>query len=96
MIKYCLIIFSLLFTPLLQAEEPIAIAKVESNTQTGEEIFNSYCADACHQAPNRNRLRPNQWRVVLKTMQTRMKSKGMMPLNEEQNKHLLSYLSQED
>ncbi|MFC1588864.1 hypothetical protein ACFL3P_01180, partial [Pseudomonadota bacterium] len=66
------------------------------NIKAGQEIFTTTCADACHQAPDRSRLRPKQWRVVLNTMQTRMKSAGRTPLTEEQNKLLLDYLSQEE
>ena len=96
MIKYSLIIISLLFSSLLYAEDSAISTEVVKDTKAGEEIFNTICADACHQAPDRSRLRPRQWRVVLNTMQTRMKSAGRVPLNEEQTKLLLVYLSQEN
>ena len=93
--KYSLIIFSLLFSGALYASETTDV-ETDSETLTGEEIFTTFCADACHQAPDRSRLRPKQWRVVLNTMQTRMKSSGRSPLTEDQTKRLLDYLSAED
>lgn len=95
MIKYSLIIFSLLFSTALYASE---IKDIENNikVQTGEKIFTTFCADACHQAPDPSRLKPKQWRVVLNTMQVRMKSAGGTPLTEDQNKQLLEYLSKEN
>lgn len=91
MIKYSLIILSLLFSNLLYAADESA-----ANIKSGEEIFKTICADACHQAPDRSRLRPKQWRVVLNTMQVRMKSAGRPQLTEDQTKLLLEYLSKED
>ncbi|MCK4705616.1 MAG: hypothetical protein KAT90_09060 [Gammaproteobacteria bacterium] len=93
--KYSLIIFSLLFSNALFASETTE-TKSDIDALRGEEIFTTVCADACHQAPDRSRLKPKQWRVVLNTMQVRMKSAGRTPLTENQNKRLLEYLSQED
>ena len=87
--KYSLIIFLVLISSSLHAEN-------DSNALSGEEIFTTFCADACHQAPDRSRLNPNQWRVVLNTMQTRMTSSGRAPLNEGQTLRLLEYLSVEN
>jgi hypothetical protein len=95
MIKYSLMTFSLLISGALYASEATDV-ETDSETLTGEEIFTTFCADACHQAPDRSRLRPKQWRVVLNTMQTRMTSSGRSPLTEDQTKRLLDYLSAED
>ena len=95
MIKYSLIIFSLLFSSALFASETTDV-KSDNEALSGEEIFTTVCADACHQAPDRSRLKPKQWRVVLNTMRVRMKSAGRTPLTEDQHKRLLKYLSQED
>ena len=97
--KYSLIIFFVLISASLHAEENSeVVAKVESENKTlsGEEVFTTFCADACHQAPDRSRLNANQWRVVLNTMQTRMTSSGRVPLNEGQTLRLLEYLSVEN
>jgi len=93
--KYSLIIFTLLFSSALFASEATDV-KSDNETLSGEEIFTTYCADACHQAPDRSRLRPKQWRVVLNTMQVRMKSAGRPQLTEDQTKLLLDYLSKEN
>lgn len=93
--KYSLIIFSLLFSSALFASETID-TKSDADALSGEEIFTTFCNDACHQAPDRSRLKPKQWRVVLNTMQVRMKSAGRTPLTENQNKRLLEYLSHEN
>ena len=93
--KYSLIIFSLLYSGVLYASEATDV-ETDGETLTGQEIFTTFCADACHQAPDRSRLRPKQWRVVLNTMQTRMKSAGRSPLTEDQTTRLLDYLSKED
>ena len=90
--KYSLIIFTLLFSGALFASEATDVNSGD-DALSGEEIFTTFCADACHQAPDRSRLNPNQWRVVLNTMQTRMTSSGRAPLNEGQTLRLLEYLS---
>ena len=95
MMKYSLIIFTLLFSSTLFASETTN-TNSDDEALSGEEIFTTFCADACHQAPDRSRLRPKQWRVVLNTMQVRMKSSGRSPLTEDQTKRLLDYLSQEN
>ena len=95
MIKYSLMIFVFLISSALHASETTD-ADTNSEILSGEEIFTTFCADACHQAPDRSRLRPKQWRVVLNTMQTRMQSSGRSPLTEDQTKRLLDYLSQQD
>ena len=88
MIKTSLIILSLLFTAALQASES------DSDIKAGQAIYDSYCADVCHQAPAASRLKPGQWRVVLNTMQKRMQQSGMEPLTDVELKQVHAYLSQ--
>jgi len=90
--KYSLTIFFLLFSAALHANE--SAPEPVSETSAGQEIYNNYCANACHQAPQPARLKPKQWRVVLNTMQVRMKSAGKPQLTEEQLAQILDYLSQ--
>ena len=95
--KYSLIIFSLLFSSILYASETTNLSttvETDKNVLTGNEIFKTFCADACHQAPDRSRLKPKQWRVVLNTMKVRMKSAGRPQLTEDQTERLLDYLSE--
>ena len=97
--KFIQIIFFVLISASLHAEEineVVVDVESDSNALSGEEVFTTFCADACHQAPDRSRLNPNQWRVVLNTMQTRMTSSGRAPLNEGQTLRLLEYLSVEN
>ena len=95
--KFIQIIFFVLISASLHAEELNEVdVESDSNALSGEEIFTTFCADACHQAPDRSRLNANQWRVVLNTMQTRMTSSGRAPLSEDQTQRLLEYLSVEN
>ena len=93
--KYSLMIFSLLISGTLYASDTND-TETAGEKLTGEEVFKTSCADACHQAPDRSRLKPKQWRVVLNTMQVRMKSAGRTPLTEDETRLLLDYLSEED
>jgi cytochrome c5 len=101
MIKHKQIIFSLLLTTTLYASESSTAADVStdldssSEINVGKDIYENFCANACHQIPVPGRLKPKQWRVVLNTMQVRMKSAGMTPLTEEQIEQVLAYLSQD-
>jgi len=88
MIKYSPIIFFLLFSATLLADG------TDVDIAAGKMIYNSYCAQACHQAPAANRLRPKQWRVVLNTMQKRMRSSGMSPLTDIELENVYAYLTQ--
>ncbi len=82
-----------LLLALLLLSTPPVLAR-EGDVQAGAAIFNSRCADVCHQTPALGRLNPRQWQRVLTTMQTRMASVGMDPLTEEEFALLLNYLSQ--
>ncbi len=68
----------------------------DANAEAGKAIYQSSCANVCHQAPKAGRLRPKQWRVVLRTMQTRMQSAGMQPLTDLQHRQVLAYLTGEE
>ncbi len=67
----------------------------DTDVETGKALFQSSCANICHQAPKAGRLKPKQWRVVLKTMQKRMQSVGIEPLSDLQQRQVLAYLTQE-
>lgn len=83
---YWILILGLLTTP----------AWADAELAAGQAIFDQYCAGACHQAPVPERLSANQWRVVLKTMQKRMRSRGMEPLTEQETAKVFRYLTAED
>ena len=88
MIKYCLLIFPLIFSPTLMADDSTV------DIAAGKMIYDSYCASACHQAPAADRLKPKQWRVVLRTMQKRMQTAGMPPLTDTELERVYAYLTQ--
>lgn len=58
-----------------------------------EALFQARCAGLCHQTPVKNRLNAKQWRVVLKTMQTRMHGSGMTPLTVAESESIYAYLT---
>lgn len=61
--------------------------------QEGKQIFEQRCADICHQTPEVGLLNAKQWRVVLNTMQKRMRAAGMPPLTQEELQQVLNYLT---
>lgn len=89
MIRYSILIVFLIFLTHQKANAS------EADILAGKSIYQSNCANICHQAPSVGRLRPNQWRVVLNTMQTRMQSAGMLPLTNLQRQQVFAYLTQE-
>ena len=79
---------------LLGGCQAYAEAQNASDFAAGGQLFKVYCADACHQAPAARRLKPQQWRIVLETMQVRMQSAGMPPLTESQFGQVFTYLKE--
>ena len=86
--KVSLIIFFLLFSTTLLADDSTV------DLAAGKQIYDMYCASACHQAPAADRLKPKQWRIVLNTMQKRMQTFGMPPLTETELENVYVYLTQ--
>jgi hypothetical protein len=78
---------------LMLSASPLFAGEQDPDIEAGRMIYDSFCASACHQAPAADRLTANQWRTVLKTMQTRMRSAGMPPLTEDEQRQLLAYLT---
>ncbi len=73
-------------------------AAVQAEDETylaGKEIFESRCAETCHQAPDAGQLKPKQWRIVLNTMQKRMHKAGMQRMSEQEFEQVLHYLTVE-
>ena len=79
---------------LMLSSSGLYAAEQDPDIEAGRMIYESFCASACHQAPAADRLTVNQWRTVLKTMQTRMRSAGMPELSAEEQRQLLVYLTQ--
>lgn len=72
---------------------PVYADEQSEAVAAGKQIFDTRCADLCHQTPSAGRLSAKQWRVVLNTMQVRMKTAGMPPLTDEEFEQVLEYLS---
>ena len=79
---------------LILVTSPLFAAERDHDVEAGRMIYESFCASACHQAPAADHLTTKQWRTVLRTMQTRMRSAGMPALTEEEQRQLLTYLTQ--
>ena len=84
----------LIFAMILSVSTSAYANDGQEDLQAGQVIFETRCSDVCHQAPDASRLKPKQWRVVLKTMQKRMTASGMDALTPEEFDVLLSYLTQ--
>ncbi len=69
-----------------------AVAMAEGS-DAGRQLFETRCADVCHDVPALDSLSPKQWRHVLATMQKRMKSAGMDPLTEQELEQLYRYIT---
>ncbi len=78
----------LLLTGTVLAQE----AARETDAYSGQSLFEARCM-LCHQLPEPGALSSRQWQYVMKTMQKRMKQRGMVPLTEEEQAKVLQYLS---
>jgi len=65
----------------------------EGEVARGREVFATYCTDGCHQTPRPDSLTASQWRVVARTMQTRLQEQGLEPISPEEYDALLAYLA---
>ena len=65
----------------------------EGEVARGQEVFATYCTDGCHQTPRPDSLTAGQWRVVARTMQTRLQEQGLAPISPEEYDALLAYLT---
>lgn len=83
------------FTLIMMLCFTVPVFADEVTYAAGKKIFESRCADTCHQTPAVDSLKPKQWRIVLNTMQKRMERAGMARLNAEEFDQLLHYLTAE-
>jgi len=56
-------------------------------------LFEGRC-QMCHQLPEPGMLRPEQWKLILTTMQQRMQQVGVPSLTEDETVRLLEYLTE--
>ncbi|MCK5394775.1 MAG: hypothetical protein KAJ32_02225 [Gammaproteobacteria bacterium] len=75
----------------------LASAQVETEMTSAERsafrksLFEGRC-QMCHQLPEPGMLRPNQWRLILATMQQRMQQASVPPLTEDETEMVLEYI----
>ncbi len=62
------------------------------NSADAKSLFEGRC-QMCHQLPEPGMLRPNQWRLILGTMQQRMQQAGVPPLTSEETEMILGYIA---
>jgi cytochrome c5 len=83
------------------AEQPLS-EPVAAGQKTTEEtaaqreayaksLFEGRC-QMCHQLPEPGMLKPEQWKLILTTMQQRMQQAKVPPLTEDETSRLLEYL----
>ena len=80
------ILFPLLFIALAATTIPAA------EPESGESLFKARCG-VCHQLPDPDVLKPEQWPRLLETKQRLMEKSGMQPLTPEELKNLLEFLT---
>ncbi|MFC1748382.1 c-type cytochrome [Pseudomonadota bacterium] len=88
-------------TPLNDNEKSELLAYLETKAKQTDADAENLAEDAfmvrcglCHQAPDAEMLKINQWKIVLRTMDQRME-KANVPLMDEQERELvLQYLTQ--
>jgi cytochrome c5 len=56
-------------------------------------LFEGRC-QMCHQLPEPGMLKPQQWKLILMTMQQRMQQAGVPSLTEDETERLLEYLAE--
>ena len=68
-------------------------AVIAAEPENGETLYKARCG-ICHQLPDPNLLKPEQWPRLLDTKQKLMEKAGMQPLTTEEYKRLLEYVLQ--
>ena len=79
-------------------EQPVS-AVDESSAESASDreayaksLFEGRC-QMCHQLPEPGMLKPQQWKLILTTMQQRMSHANVPPLTEDEIERLLEYLT---
>ena len=72
----------------------LAFSGMAMANEEGKRIFETRCG-TCHQLPEPAMLKAKQWRLVLLTMQKRMRQSGFPPLSDEEFSLVLNYLSEQ-
>ena len=78
----------------VMAEQPAVEETSADRSADSKSLFEGRC-QMCHQLPEPGMLRPNQWRLILTTMQQRMQQAGVPPLTEEETEMVLEYIAEQ-
>lgn len=70
-----------------------ALLPAAENQSEAEDLFVTRCA-LCHQLPEPGMLKPQQWKLIVSTMQQRMQQAGVPQLSEQETDTILGYLSE--
>ena len=75
--------------------EAQAVAQVTADTVSDKKnLFEGRC-QMCHQLPEPTMLKPQQWKLILTTMQQRMQQAGVPPLTEGETEMILEYIAEQ-
>ena len=70
-----------------------ALLPAAEDQSEAEDLFVTRCS-LCHQLPEPAMLKPQQWKLIISTMQQRMQQAGMPQLSEQETEAILEYLSE--
>lgn len=75
------------------AEQPVTEETAAEREAYAKSLFEGRC-QMCHQLPEPGMLKPQQWKLILTTMQQRMQQAGVPQLTEDETGRLLEYLGE--
>ena len=70
-----------------------ALLPTAENQTEAEDLFVTHCA-LCHQLPEPGMLKPQQWKLIISTMQQRMQQASVPQLTDQETETILEYLSE--
>lgn len=70
-----------------------ALVPSSENQSEAEDLFIVRCA-LCHQLPDPGMLKPQQWKLIISTMQQRMQQASVPQLSEQETETILGYLEE--
>jgi mono/diheme cytochrome c family protein len=70
-----------------------ALVPPSEDQSDAEDMFIVRCA-LCHQLPDPGMLKPQQWKLIISTMQQRMQQAGVRQLDDQELETILEYLGE--
>ncbi len=88
----------ILFVSSIIAALPLSVVQADEvgvdRSADAKKLFEGRC-QMCHQLPEPSMLRPNQWKLILRTMQQRMQQAAVPPLTESETEMILEYIEEQ-